>query len=144
MYIPTSESWTLTQGDRCYFHPRAHEAIELSGAHIAAPPFVPDLSSESDDSDAQVVTPPDPSPMIPPISAHFTPNTQHHTQHSQIPHAHLQEAIDNALSFLPHAAEPVEKKQRKRRSLSSLGASHRIKGIEAFTEPALDGCLGGF
>jgi hypothetical protein len=152
MYSPTSESWNLAQGAGCYFQLKACETgtPDFSGAHIAAtspPLFIPDLSSEfdesSDESDGQVTTP-DPSPMIPPIPTHFTD----HTQLSPIPHARSQETINNALSFLPYPPELVKEKRRKRRnqsrSLLGVGASHRIKHIDAFAEPALDGCLGGF
>ncbi|KAH7911627.1 hypothetical protein BJ138DRAFT_980587, partial [Hygrophoropsis aurantiaca] len=47
-----------------YFHPRAFEACapELpvnTSAQLHPPPLIPDASSESDDSDGPVITPPD-------------------------------------------------------------------------------------
>jgi len=152
MYTQTSESWNLKQRKGSYFHPRAYEACELEppGAYITAPSpplLIPDLSSESDESDGAVVTPPDPTTMIPPISAHFA----HHSQLSPILYACSQEKIDNALSFLPHPPEPGKDKEKERRRRSSSrprleARTYRpnIKSLDVFAEPALDGCLGGF
>jgi len=152
MYTQTSENWNLKQRKGSYFHPRAYEVCESEppGAPIAAPSpplLIPDLSSESDESDGAVVTTPDSSTMIPSISAHFA----QHSQHSPIPHACSQDKIDNAFSFLPHPPEPMKDKKKGRRRSSSRSQPEagtyrwNTKSMDAFAEPALDdGCLGGF
>lgn len=140
IYIPTSES---SQG--YYFQPRASEACapEPSVAHItihSPPPLFADVSSESEESDAHIVTPPDPTTMIPSISAHFS----HHNQLPSIPSAHSQEAIDNALSFLPHPSKSKRNGRKGNPSRTRLEVRVSCQGVDTFTELALDGCLGGF
>ncbi|KAF7976184.1 hypothetical protein HWV62_7348 [Athelia sp. TMB] len=132
-----------------YFHPKAYEACqpEPPAAIAYLPPLIPDLSSsESDESDAAMATPPAlGSAMVPPLSLRFS--KQHHSHPSPIPRANSQEKLDNALSFLPHPPSPVrEQEQRKRRSPSRPRLPRRgTKSAEDFGQSALDdGCLGGF
>ncbi|KAF8844248.1 hypothetical protein BDN67DRAFT_963409 [Paxillus ammoniavirescens] len=148
-----------------YFHPRAFEAcsIEPSGyppPAYATPPLIPDTpydtSSESDDSDGRLMTPPDPISSTPPISVHFSTR---HTSNPMIPYSHSQEQIESAFSFLPHAHPSSSKeKQGVRRSHTHHGRTHhsdgsrkgnatnRIRDHSHFAVPSLDseGCLGGF
>jgi hypothetical protein len=149
-YSPTSGSSIATQAKGSYFHPNAYEVCEpeLESSQITVPPppsLIPDLSSESDESDEVVVTPPDSKSVIPPISVHWA----NHTKHSPIPHSHTPETLETALSFLPHPPSLVRDKGKGKtvRSLSRprSGTSHRdLKSRDAFTEAALNGCLGGF
>jgi hypothetical protein len=154
MYSPTSESSNATRAKGSYFHPNAYEACEpelesshITVPHIMVPPppsLIPDLSSESDESDEVVVTPPDSKAMIPPISVLWA----NHTKHSPM-RLHTPETLETALSFLPHPSSPARDKGKSKtaRSLSRPRSKtpHRdVKSRDAFTEAALDGCLGGF
>jgi hypothetical protein len=147
MYTPASESWNRTRATGSYFHPgpNAYEAceLELCGTRITMsppPPLIPDFSSESDESDGSVVTPPELNTMIPPISVH----SAHHTQQYPITYPHSQEKLDNAHTFLPHAPSPPRKKEKGRKRSLSRPRHWDVKSTNDFAEPALDGCLGGF
>lgn len=154
MYTPISESWSLPQTTKgSYFHPLAYEACEpeSSGASTAPlyfpPPLISDLSSESDESDGPVITPPDPTATIPPISIHFAHHA--HESLSPLPFCPGQDKIDNALSFLPHPPSPDRKKEAVRRRRSPSSARPRPSRLGSYCdvkndEPSLDGCLGGF
>jgi hypothetical protein len=135
-YSPTSESWNLKQAKGSYFHPDAYEACEPEPlvSHIAvhpSPSLIPDVLSESDESDGPVATLSDSNP----ISVYIT-------QYSPIPHSYSRDNLDAVLSFLPHSSGREREKGRKRRSPSRPRLE--IKSSDVFSEPALDGCLGGF
>lgn len=149
MYTPAADHCRASPVKGSYFHPKAYEACqpEPLNAATSLPSLIPDLSSsESDESDAAVATPPEPgSGMVPPLSVRFS--KQHLPHHSPIPRANSQEKLDNALSFLPHPPSPVrEQEHRKRRSPSRPRLPRRCtKFAEDFGQSALDdGCLGGF
>ena len=115
--------------------PGPHQASS-SMASRGPPPLVPDLSSESEESDGVVSPPPE----------------YHSSSHGQQSHhgygVHIvsasQEQLNKALSFLPHPApdpKPQREKERRRRS------EPRFKSEDAsrsFASSSLDGCLGGF
>jgi hypothetical protein len=144
----------LRQTKGSYFHPQAYEACEpepfvVPIASSTPPQLIPDLSSESEESDGPTITIPDSNPLITPIPLHYG----HHRniQCSPIPRARSLETLDNALYFLPHAPSPARdmQKRRKRRSLSRsrMGGDafcQSVKSSDAFERPSLDGCLGGF
>jgi len=152
MYTSSPESWTLRPAKGSYFHPRAYEACEpelLAPTASSAPPqLIPDLSSESEESDGPIITIPDSCALKNSITLHFSHS--HNTQASPIPRAQSLEQLDNALYFLPHPPSLVKdmQKGRKRRSLSRsrLKETSRRdnKTSDAFEQPSLDGCLGGF
>ncbi|KAH7926854.1 hypothetical protein BV22DRAFT_1032472 [Leucogyrophana mollusca] len=139
-----------------YFHPRAFEACapepsDNPSAQFHPPPLIPDVSSESDDSDGAAITPPDPL-ASPPISVHFAAR-HHDTPNPSIPRSHSQEEVDTALSFLPHPPSLVKEKERSIRRASSRariakGNRKEVRNTSAFAVPSLDfeseGCLGGF
>lgn len=149
-YTSSSESWNLRQVKGSYFHPQAYEACEpephtTPAASSTPPQLIPDLSSESDESDGPIITIHDSNSLNTSIPLHYG-----HLRSSPIPRARSLESLDNALYFLPHAPSPMKgmQKRRKRRSLSRSrvgGDAFRqdIKSSDTFS-PSLDGCLGGF
>jgi len=147
-YTPAADHAPSARVKGSYFHPKAYEACQPEpDVTLSLPCLIPDLSSsESDDSDGALATPPGPgAAMGPSLSMRFS--KQHHPHSSPIPHANSQEKLDNALSFLPHPPSPVREQEcRKRRSPSRPRLAHRsTKFPEVFSQPALDdGCLGGF
>lgn len=153
-YTTVSESWSQSQTKGSYFHPKAYEACEPEPIKVNAPapslcppPLIPDLSSESDESDGAANTPPY-SGMLSPIPPHLA----QHTQFSPTSRSRSKDMLlDNQLSFLPHPPSPVKSKdgERKRRSpsrprLARASYNRDVKNNDAFEQPSLDGCLGGF
>ncbi|KZP29291.1 hypothetical protein FIBSPDRAFT_851673 [Athelia psychrophila] len=147
-YTPAADSGRQGQSSPfkgSYFHPKAYEACqpEASDAVASLPPLIPDLSSsESDESDATVVTPPESDRALSPsVSIRFST----HSRHSPIPRADSQEKLDNALSFLPHPPSPAREKRRSpsRPRLARRGTKFAVAdGFSQSTDD--DGCLGGF
>lgn len=136
-------------------HPRAAEAsadgrIPYFGPSQAyspsrgPPALVPDISSESDDSDGVVSPPPEYSIVCGAGTA-----GQHYAHAIRIA-SPSQEQLDKALAFLPHAPSSPPKqdssqkrdKDRKRRSDNVRFKSE--DGARSFAASSLDGCLGGF
>jgi hypothetical protein len=141
MYAPTSESRSRMRAKGSHFHPNAYEVCEREppDAHIAEPPLpslIPDFSSESDESDASVATPPEPNPITFPTSVH--------KQHPQISHTHSQERLDNGLSFFSHAPSLRDREKGRRRKSPGRRRHRDDMGNDVFVAPVLDGCLGGF
>lgn len=142
-YSPESTHPSQSRVKGSYFHPRAYEACEREPTDAPAPsfhppPLVPDVSSsESDESDTPVTTPPDPQ-LLPPLPFHL-PSTAHPP---------IREFMEDAKrSFLPHAHAPAQgaDKEKRRRSPSRARAGHlRTSRRSEFAAPELDGCLGGF
>jgi len=120
-----------------YFHPRAFEACQPEAT--AVPALLPDLSSETDESAEECVSPKSSSPE--PRVAVRMHGTPYHTL-MPIRRTHSQEEFDHALSFLPHPPVPVPNGTfGKRRN------AHRPRRSVMFTELVADdcdGCLGGF
>ncbi|KAK7063625.1 hypothetical protein R3P38DRAFT_2819492 [Favolaschia claudopus] len=117
-----------------YFHPRAFEACELD-----VPALHPDLSSETDESTEECVSPTmSPEPPVA-IHVHGTP----YPTPMPIRRTHSQEEFDRALSFLPHPPVPIADRDvsQKRRC-----SPRRPRRSVAFQEPPedCDNCLGGF
>jgi hypothetical protein len=114
-----------------YFHPRAFEA---SGLEFEVPPLLPDLSSETDDSEGCL------SPKSTSPEPHVAIRVQGTRYPTPIPRTHSQEEFDHALSFLPHAPVPKTGLQKRRKS------PHRPRRSVTFMESdaTCDGCLGGF
>ncbi|KAJ6541662.1 hypothetical protein B0H19DRAFT_1174097 [Mycena capillaripes] len=110
-----------------YFHPRAFEACEPE-----PPPLMPDLSSETDESTEECVSPKSASPE--PRVAVRMQGTPYPTP---IPCTHSQEEFDHALSFLPHPPVPIAKRVLERRRSPRRPRS-------AFEDTDCEGCLGGF
>lgn len=151
-----------------YFHPRAYEACEQERLDFLASPSSPSplvydssssspsCSSESDESDVAVLTPPDTSAYGRPQAAIHIPGSDVlGMSHSPITRKCSQETLGNALAFLPYPPElSLKDKPRIKRPTSSTTLrrknSHRQKvesnfnGYSSFSAPSLDGCLGGF
>jgi len=144
MYTPAAESKVATVKGS-YFHPKAYEACdtEPSDAVASLPHLIPDLSSsESDESDAPVLTPPQHGSVM--ASIRISKPHSHLSRQSPIPRASSQEKLESALSFLPHPPSPVREKRRSP-SRSRLGRRGGPKFADDFNQPAADdGCLGGF
>ncbi|KAA1467866.1 hypothetical protein DENSPDRAFT_770911 [Dentipellis sp. KUC8613] len=125
-----------------YFHPHAYEATEREPVDVPPPsfhppPLVPDISSESDESDTPMTTPPDPQ-LLPPLPFHL-PNTAHP------PLGGMGGAMEDAKrSFLPHPPSPTMEKDKRKRSPSRSRGQLRQARRSEFAAPELDGCLGGF
>ena len=138
MYAPTSKSTSRMRAKGSHFHPNAYEVRERepSEAHMAAPPppsLIPDFSSESDESDGSIATPPEPNPITFPISVH-----------TQISHTHPQEMLDNALSFFPHPPSLRDREKGRRQKSPGRRRHQGDMSKDVFVAPTLDGCLGGF
>ncbi|THH09211.1 hypothetical protein EW146_g8746 [Bondarzewia mesenterica] len=128
-----------------YFHPRAFEACEREPSNVpvpafdSPPPLVPDISSsESDESDTFLMTPPNPQ-LLPPMPFQLT-NMSH------APMVYPREDRGSPMLFLPHPPSPKQERQRERerkRSPSRTRGQRHVKRSE-FAAPELDGCLGGF
>jgi len=118
-----------------YFHPHAFEACELEPTTV--PALLPDLSSETDESPDECVSPKSASPE--PRVAVRMQGTPYSTP-MPIRRTHSQEEFDHALSFLPHPPVPHPKLEKRRNS------PHRPRRSVAFQESVADcdGCLGGF
>ena len=152
-YTPASESSLKPPRKGSYFHPEAYDACETepiddyipASPPLRPPPLTPDLSSDSDESEGAGNTLPHHSGRLSPILLHFTQHTQSSTQSFSRSKDTL---LDSQLSFLPHPPSSAKSKDgvRKRRSPSCprLRKAHDINNGDAFEEPSLDGCLGGF
>ncbi|KAI0053397.1 hypothetical protein FA95DRAFT_1601041 [Auriscalpium vulgare] len=103
--------------------PRAHDPFPPT----ALPPLVPDLSSESDESDT---TPPS-APLLAPISLRLPSS------------AHAPKPRPSDLAFLPHPPSPEQERGRKRSPVRARGHRSSARRSE-FAAPELEGCLGGF
>jgi hypothetical protein len=121
-----------------YFHPRAFEACEPELEPTAVPALLPDLSSETDESAEECVSPKSmsPEPRVA-VRMHGTPHP------TPMPiRRHSQEEFDRALSFLPHAPVPNIKRDLGKRRNSP---PRPLRRSVAFSEVEdCDGCLGGF
>ncbi|TFY64631.1 hypothetical protein EVG20_g5877 [Dentipellis fragilis] len=126
----------IPSGRVCRLQDRRHRALHpLQPFH--PPPLVPDISSESDESDTPVTTPPDPQ-LLPPLPFHL-PNTAHS------PLGGMGIAMEDAKrSFLPHPPSPTMEKDKRKRSPSRSRGQLRQARRSEFAAPELDGCLGGF
>ncbi|VDB84322.1 unnamed protein product [Peniophora sp. CBMAI 1063] len=105
-----------------YFHPHAALACqpEPLDAPVNVPALIPDLASESDESDA-IVTPPDAASLLPPSGS--------------------------ALNFLPHPPSAQEHRGRGRereRKRSSTPRRPPLVHRSSFAPEEDEGCLGGF
>lgn len=112
--------------------------VDVRKVSSRPPPLVPDLSSESDESDG-LISPPEFSNS----NATSLSLSHHHPLSHSIPQT--QEHFDKALAFLPHSP-PTTKDRSKRRS-SPATSKPRFKseaGARSFAASSLDGCLGGF
>jgi len=117
-----------------YFHPRAYEACEL--VPTAVPALLPDLSSETDESAEECISPKSASPE-PHVAVHMQ-GTRYPTP-MPLRRTHSQEEFDRALSFLPHPQVPIPRRDPgKQRSL------HKSRRSVAFMSAECEGCLGGF
>lgn len=122
-----------------YFHPRAFEVCErepLDDFHpsLETPLLIPDLSSESEDSDV-FGSPPVYSPI-----RNISPKHSQHTTHPTYPAA---EDLGAPLSFLPYPnLQMKDRRKPKRRGSSNKPQALRLR--ELSDELSLDGCLGGF
>ncbi len=128
--IPSPTSPASISGTKgSYFHPRAFEACQPEQTSDGVPDLTFSSSESSDDSDgygSPVVA----SPVS--LSSGFAP----------IPRTQSQEELEHALSFLPYG-KPRGKGVGDSAKKSCLKrASRKVSG--SFTEPGLDGCLGGF
>ncbi|KAJ7239748.1 hypothetical protein B0H12DRAFT_76040 [Mycena haematopus] len=116
-----------------YFHPRAYEACEQEPP-TAVPVLLPDLSSETDESVEECVSPKSASPELQgvvQVQGELYPGMPLRRTHSH-------EEFDRALSFLPYPPVPIVKRERR----SSL---HKPRLSVAFQDSLdCDGCLGGF
>jgi len=162
-YTP-QESYSPGSFQGSYFHPRAYEACERekldtlpsipsSSPLINGLPLSP--SSESDKADDDVIVP-DPFPLLPPQGAMHSVDVI--CRVSPIMWECSKEALDNALSFVPHASElTLGGKGGNKRSTSSSPSGRKdsvrcrsgrnFNGHVIFATspgPPLDGCLGGF
>ncbi|KAJ6520545.1 hypothetical protein C8R45DRAFT_955533 [Mycena sanguinolenta] len=117
-----------------YFHPRAYEACELD----AVPALLPDLSSETDESAEECVSPKSASPE-PHVAVHMEGAL--YTSPMPIRRTHSQEEFDRALSFLPHPPAPIKRDLGKQRN--ALRYSRRSVAFQDAIADC-DGCLGGF
>ncbi|KAK0465977.1 uncharacterized protein EV420DRAFT_1261161 [Desarmillaria tabescens] len=139
VYTSTSPNTVSPKGS--YFHPHAYEACqpepELPPSMLAVPDLSMSASSESEDSDGygspQIVPPP-----IPP-----------NTTYPPIPRTCSPEEFNHVLSFLPHRKDSMcsldsETRRARRAKTSEANRSARSATSSAFSEPGLDGCLGGF
>ncbi|KAI0066543.1 hypothetical protein BV25DRAFT_1820532 [Artomyces pyxidatus] len=95
------------------------------------PPLIPDLSSESDESDSHS---PATQHLLPPLSLHIASNA-----HVPIPYGMDDKST---LAFLPHPPSPEQERGRKRSPSRARG--QRALRRSEFAAPELDGCLGGF
>jgi hypothetical protein len=150
------ESYSSGSTKGSYFHPRAYEVCELETlSTTSSPPPLVYGSSESDESDGAVASPPDPCPLTTPHVAIHVPNLLGGVSHSPIARKCSQEELDNALAFLPHAPEQsLKEKGRTKRSNSSTPSrptsadrrrlERNSNSCHSFAAPSLDGCLGGF
>jgi hypothetical protein len=100
-----------------------------SRTYSIVPPLIPDLSSESEESDGPVSSSPEPAQYPTPSSYHHPPHSMPIVapSHPPIPHApympystadHHQAYFansPNALSFLPHPPSPKDEGQKARR-----------------------------
>ncbi|KAJ7842256.1 hypothetical protein B0H14DRAFT_2781416 [Mycena olivaceomarginata] len=102
-----------------YFHPRAFEACEPELEPTAVPALLPDLSSETDESAEECVSP-----------------------KSMSPEPRVAEEFDRALSFLPHAPVPNIKRDLGKRRNSPPRPLRRSVTFSEVED--CDGCLGGF
>ena len=110
--------------------------IDVRKVSSRPPPLVPDVSSESDESDGHM-SPPDF------INSTTSLSLSHHHLSPSIPHT--QEHFDKALAFLPHS--PPSTKDRSKHRTSNSVSKPRFKsedGTRSYAASSLDGCLGGF
>jgi hypothetical protein len=128
-----------------YFPPYNNHATQR------CPELVPDLgSSESDDSDGLIFSPPDGSSLIfsasfaPPMSsngkskAHFAPSRD-----IPLARAGSQEDMRKALTFLPHPPSPDRDRQHRSSKRRSSTPMKRKPPTHAESSP-VDACFGGF
>lgn len=151
-----------------YFHPRAYEACERERLDFSpspsSPPSLtrrsslssPSYSSESDESDATISTPPDSCISTShQVTIHMPGSDMLAMSHSPITRKCSQEELENALTFLPHPPElSLKEKGHAKRSNSSTTPRRRnsgrpilarkATGYSSFSDPSLDDCLGGF
>lgn len=146
-YTLDDSTQTMWSHNGRHLHPRAvnshtpseHEVEEdpPTGSYPILPPLIPDLSSESEESDGFISPPLSSSDRIPyPLGYNTCSNQSQH-----------------ALSFLPHPASPGDESQktrrRKQRDQSKLRRavdSSYKSSLSALSRCSLDegGCLGGF
>lgn len=135
------------------------------------PPLIPDLSSESEESDGFTSPPPEPA-SFPTPTAYYPPPHSHPISapsHPPIPHSQRHTSLysnesyfdgsPTALSFLPHAASPGDENQKARRRKqrdqskekprrAADGSYKSLSVCKALANCSLDesgdGCLGGF
>ena len=146
-YTPASESSPKFQRKGSYFHPDAHEACEPEPINdytpasppLCPPPLIPDLSSDSDESDGVGNTLPHDSERLSTIPLHHMSSTTPCLRSKDT-------LLDSQLSFLPHPPSSAKDGVRRRRSPSCPRPTKArdTKIIDAFEQPSLDGCLGGF
>jgi len=125
----------------------ARTRTDRQNASSRLPSLIPDFSSssESDESEFYVGTPPD-SNTVPPISTLFAPYTSLPPARSS---SYSREEIDHAMSFLPcpppslRAGERIAKRQSSR-SRARGGQQEGAERESSFSVPSLEGCLGGF
>lgn len=140
-----------------------------TGSYPILPPLIPDLSSESDESDGFISPPPESSHYSPVPNSHsgYYPPPQSNRiaapSHPPIPYAHNRVGYNtysnevqqspHALSFLPHPASPGDESQKARRRKQrdqskprrAVDASYK-SSLSALANCSLDegSCLGGF
>ena len=106
-----------------YFHPHAAlacqpERLDAPEAPFNVPALIPDIASESDESDT-IITPPDAASLLPPRGS--------------------------ALNFLPHPASEQRGRERERgRKRSSTPRRPPLVHRSSFAPEEDEGCLGGF
>lgn len=107
------------------------------------PALVPDISSESDESDGVVSPPPEYNNVCGAGAA-----GQHYAHAIRIA-SPSQEQLNKALAFLPHAPSSPPKKdsQKRDKERKRRNDSMRFKSEDkarSYAASSLDGCLGGF
>ena len=142
------------------YHPRALGSATRTPSLADLPQLVPDMSSESDESDGYTPSPQMTEPLYS-YGAHGLP-----TKYQQCDYAPCDSQMDNALSFLPYPPSPraavdeTPKPRKKRSDRKHHSGAEDLDRIPSTKAPSSrrqaylmaqaaaasldDGCLGGF